>query len=379
MGDYRSRQATVQATLADEELDLVVFGAGPNLQYLTGSDIDWRRFADLEGRVTSLFLPAEGRPVLLAGPFASAEPDLSCEVREMALFDDARSAVEEIVGGLPDRPEAVGVGEYTDASVALAIEDNCNRADLVSAEGMLDAMRAIKDPEEVEKLRNAAAFTDRIMADVVENLEAGDTMREVGLEIEHRGRRAGASDVSFSSTAGFHRSGVEATEEIFNYDSDEPLEPGTSVAFDVGFVTDGYCSDWGRSVYVGDPPAHIADAYAALMTSVVETIDAVGDEVQTVSDVYPHIERVCDREGYGNYLRNRHATGIVGHQIGVEVHESPWLRPENDHELREGMVFCIEPKLWNKGEYYLRVEDMVHVTDSGAESLTQFDRERFVV
>jgi len=377
MGSYRDRQARVQRTLAEQEQDLAVFGAGPNLQHLTGSAIDWRRFADLEGRVTSLFLPADGRPILLVGPFASARADLPCDVREMGLFDDARSAVESIVDELTGGSATVAVGGYTEASVSLAIETGLPRSELVSAEGMLDSMRTIKDGDEVDRLRAVAEFTDRIMGEIVDGVEPGDTMREVGLEIEHLGRMEGATDVSFSSTAGFHRSGVEPTQEIFNYDPDEALEPGTSVAFDVGFVRDGYCSDWGRSVYVGDPPEHIEDAYSALMTAVVETIDAIGDDVQRVSDVFPHIERVCEREGYGEELRNRHANGVVGHQIGVEVHENPWLRPENDQELEDGMVFCIEPKLWNQGEYYLRVEDMVHVTNSGAESLTQFDRERF--
>ena len=378
MVDYRNRQRAVQSILAERNFDLAVFGAGPNLQYLTGSSIEWRRFADLAAKTTSLFVPVEGEPVLLAGPFASGESDLPCEVREMELFDDVQSAVHAVVDSLVEQPEDIAVGEYTEATVALAAESQSGSA-LVSVDGLLDSMRAIKEPEEVERLRAAAELTDEVMLDIVEGIESGDTMREVGLEIEHQGRLAGASDVSFSSTAGFCHSGVEPTEEIFNYDPDEELESGTSIAFDVGFVHDGYCSDWGRSVYVGDPPEHIEDAYRALMTSVVETIDAIGEELQTVSDIFPHIEQVCDREGYGEYLRNRHATGIVGHQIGVEVHENPWLRPENDDELQEGMVFCIEPKLWNKGEYYLRVEDMVHVTADGGESLTQFDRERFVL
>ncbi|MFD1566236.1 M24 family metallopeptidase [Halolamina litorea] len=379
MMDYRGRQAAVQDELADAGIDFAVFGAGPDLQYLTGSSIDWRRYADLGARVTSLFLPAEGEPVLLAGPFAGEESDLPCAVRGMGLFDDPGSAVAAVIDDVADARDTVAVGDYTEGSVTLALTEACPDADLVSAEGLVGPMRAIKTPEEIEALREAAELTDRIMADVVENVEAGDTMREVGLEIEHRGRMAGASDVSFSSTAGFCHTGVEPSGEVFNYDPDEPLESGTSIAFDVGFVHNGYCSDWGRSVYFGEPPEHIASAYEALMTAVVETIDAIGDEVQTVDDLFPYVEQVCDREGYGEYLRNRHETGIVGHQIGVEVHESPWLRPDNDDELEEGMVFCLEPKLWNDGEYYLRVEDMVHVTADGAESLTRFDRERFVV
>jgi Xaa-Pro aminopeptidase len=379
MTDYRRRQRTAQTELAEAGLDLAVFGAGPNLQYLTGASVDWRRFADLGARTTSLFLPVDGRPILLTGPYAGEETDLPCTVRQMGLFDDTRSAVEAAVDELPDRPERVAVDGYAEASVAVAVEDHVLGSDIDSHEGLLAATRAIKSPEEVEALRDAAELTDRIMADVVDDLEPGDTMREVELSIEHRARAAGASDVSFPPTAGFCRSGSEPSDEVFNYDPDEPLDPGSSVAFDVGLVHDGYCSDWGRSVYVGEPPAHIADAYAALMTAVTETIDAIGDDVRTVDDLFPHVERVCDREGYGEYLRNRHTNGVVGHQIGVEVHEDPWLRPDGDAELREGMVFCLEPKLWNDGEYYLRVEDMVHVTADGAESLTRFDRDRFVV
>lgn len=166
---------------------------------------------------------------------------------------------------------------------------------------------------------------------------------------------------------------------MFNYEPTEGLERGTSIAFDVGFVKEGYCSDWGRSFYFGNPPQHVADAYETLMTAVVKTIDAIGEEIHRIDEIYPYIESVCDRDGYGEYLRNRHTNGTVGHQIGVEVHETPWLRPANDHYLEDGMVFCIEPKLWNKGEYYLRVEDMIHVTNGQAESLTRYDREQFVL
>jgi Xaa-Pro aminopeptidase len=164
---------------------------------------------------------------------------------------------------------------------------------------------------------------------------------------------------------------------VFNYELDQPLEPGTAIAFDIGFVMDGYCSDWGRSLYLGEPAEHIKKAYPALMTAVVETIDEMGGEVQRTDQIFDHIEKVCDREGYGDRLRERLPQRMVGHQIGVEVHEDPWLRPDQRQELVDGMVFCIEPKLWHKGEYYLRVEDMVLIKNGKAESLTTYDRELF--
>ena len=78
-------------------------------------------------------------------------------------------------------------------------------------------------------------------------------------------------------------------------------------------------------------------------------------------------------------MRARLKDGTVGHQIGVEVHENPWLKPQEKTRLTEGMVFCIEPKLWDKGRYYLRVEDMVQVNSDGAVSLTHYDREQFQI
>jgi Xaa-Pro aminopeptidase len=67
----------------------------------------------------------------------------------------------------------------------------------------------------------------------------------------------------------------------------------------------------------------------------------------------------------------------MGHQIGTEVHENPWLEPDSKEALRAGMDMCIEPKLWVPGEYYLRLEEMVCVTETGAAFLTNFDRELF--
>ncbi len=99
--------------------------------------------------------------------------------------------------------------------------------------------------------------------------------------------------------------------------------------------------------------------------------------IQEAFGVTRHIEKVCDREGYGDRLRERLPQRMVGHQIGVEVHEDPWLRPDQKQELVDGMVFCIEPKLWHRGEYYLRVEDMVLIKNGKAESLTTYDRELF--
>ena len=152
---------------------------------------------------------------------------------------------------------------------------------------------------------------------------------------------------------------------------------GTSIGFDFGFVMDGYCSDFGRSLYFGPTPEHIRGAYAALQQSVVDVVRTMREGSLRMCDLFPAVERSLDAAGYGEYLRARLPGGVLGHNIGIDVHENPWARPENDQPLRANMVMALEPKLWRSGEYYLRVEDIVLVGEDGAEFLTQFARTVF--
>jgi len=381
MADYGSRFSGLQARMEDRGLDLVVLGASPDFQYLTGTQVEWRRGRDLMNPVDSVFVPRVGEPVILCGmgSVGKAKEGWIKDVRGLEMFEDPTPVVKQIVEGLVGERASVGIGEYTWGKLMLSLASAYKGAKFRSAEGILDVMRAVKEQEEIDKLRKAAKLTENVMGRIIDQVVEGDTMRGLGLKIETMGRMIGASDVSFPSTAGFCRSGGEPTDAVFNYGHEEPLDRGSSIAFDVGFVLDGYCSDWGRSFYLGESRENVSKAYASLQTAVVETLDSIGEEVHRVNEVFPSIERVCDREGYGDYLRARLPNGMVGHQIGVEVHEDPWLRPENSRELVDGMVFCVEPKLWSKGEYYLRVEDMVLIKNGKAESLTNYDRERFIL
>ena len=379
MGNYSRRLNGIQAKMEENGLDLVVLGAGPDFQYLTGAPVEWRRWRDLTDPADAVFVPVDGDPIILAGTGSAKNAKMAWveEVRGLGMFENPAPAVKEIIKELVDEPKKVGVGEYTWGSLMLTVASLCKGASFRSAEGLLDEVRMIKEPGEIDRLRKAAKLTENVMTRIIDQIGAGETMRGASLKIETMGRMIGAGDVSFPATAGFCKSGSEPTDEVFNYEKGQELEPGTSIAFDVGFVLDGYCSDWGRSFYYGEPEEHIEKAYEALQAAVVETVDDIGNEIHKVNEVFPSIELICDREGYGEQLRARLPDGTVGHQIGVEVHEDPWLRPENGHELVDGMVFCLEPKLWHRGEYYLRVEDMVLIKDGGAEFLTNYDRERF--
>ena len=377
MTDYRKRLESLQGLMEEKGLDLVVYGASPDFQYLTGTTVEWRKHRDLNYPADSVFVPREGEPIIMAG-LGNTGKIKECWIadqRPLGMFEDFKPTVKKIMEEL-EYPETIGIGEYTWGSLVLAVANYSRGAKFRSAEGLMDKMRMIKDSYEIEKLKRVAKLTEAVMGKVIDEIDEEATSQGLNLKIEHLGRGLGATDVSFPTTAGFCKSGSEPV-GVFNYEPEQKLETKTAIAFDIGFVLDDYCSDWGRSVYYGEPEEHIEKAYPALMTAVVETIDAMGDEVQRVDQIFDHIEKVCDREGYKDRLLERLPNRMVGHQIGIEVHEDPWLKPGSTQELVDGMVFCVEPKLWHKGEYYLRVEDMVLIKNGKAESLTTFDRELF--
>ncbi|UCH57034.1 MAG: aminopeptidase P family protein, partial [Candidatus Bathyarchaeota archaeon] len=338
-----------------------------------------RRGVDLMHLENNVFVPRKGEPVvtLAMDSAGHAEKSWIGDVRVLKKGASYGELVRRVVSDLGWKGARVGLGDHVWGSTWLEVARAVKGAGFQSAEAFMDHLRMIKDPGEIEILRRAAMLTDEVMERVVSDLEGGVTQGELGLYIEMMGRKSSASDISFPPTGGFVKTGSKVSDQPFIYPADEGLSAGTSIAFDVGFVVDGYCSDWGRSVYYGPAGDDVKNGYEALQRAVVETVDLLHEGSMRVCDVFRSIEGVLDREGYGDYLRARLPDGRVGHQIGIEVHEPPWLKPGNEHLLQAGMVMCLEPKLWRAGEYYLRVEDMVLIHKDRAEFLTNFNREFF--
>ena len=379
--NYCGRLEGLQQRMEEKRIHAVIYGSCQNFQYLTGLPIEWRNCVDLNYPEDNVFVPREGEPKLTLSSNSSRHADATwikdVLVRERDV--NYRKMIESISSDIGWEGGCIGIGEHLWGSTILNVASVFKGASFVKAEALMDDLRMIKDVGEIKALKQVAQLTDDTMKKVIEEINKGTSMRELKLEIEMTGRRHGASNVSFPSNTGFMRSGSQPNGKVYNYEDDEGLTPGSAIWFDVGFIKGGYCSDWGRSLYLGDAPDEIINAYVALQRAVVETVEMMGKEIVKVNEVFPKIEEILDKEGFGDFLRARLPDGKVGHQIGVEVHEEPWLKPENDHELQEGMVMCLEPKLWHDGEYYLRVEDMILINKHGAEFLTKYDREHFLL
>jgi Xaa-Pro aminopeptidase len=377
--DFKRRLTGLQQKMKETGLDLVVYGSCQNFQYLTGLLIDWRHWTDLGSAINNVFVSKRGEPVLTLHEEWSKEAARTWikDVRVLTTEESFEKELKKILKYLSLDGKRVGLGDHVWGSTVTKITKAIENPELQRAEHLMDDVRMIKDSGEVEKLRKVAKLTDEAVERIMPIIKKGATQRELRTELEHEGKKLGASDVSFPPWVGFVKSGSEATTELVTCPVDESLRPGTSIAFDNGFVIDGYCSDFGRSFYYGPANREVKKAYQALQQSVVETVDKMREDNMRVCDVFPAIEKTLDKLGYGDYLRARLPTKSVGHNIGVEVHESPWLEPKYKNVLKSNMVVAIEPKLWHPGEYYLRVEDIVLVGKRRTEFLTNFDRDLF--
>lgn len=373
--DYERRLLALRQKMAEEGCDLAIFGGCPNYQYLTGDLSDWRQAPDHRQGGGDLFVFAEGAPVI------GCQRPPSWNGTSSVAFADIERGISygDWVSSLirSSKPKKIGIGANLGQATHLALH-SCNGTEIVDASHWLDEVRAIKEPEEVERMRAVAKLTDDAMLTVVKGLSDGMSMNDVALEIEMQGRRLGASGVSFGPFSGFMRLGAGQPDDIVNMPTTEGLRANTAICFDVGFVLDGYASDWGRSVYWGKCPSHISDAYKALVDSMIATVSLLHDGSMRACDVYPAVEKELDKRGFGEPMRRRLAEHkVMGHSIGVEVHEAPWLATTSQAPLREGMTIAIEPKLWVPGEYYLRLEEIVLVGKRSSEFLTNFDRSLF--
>jgi len=233
------------------------------------------------------------------------------------------------------------------------------RVELVAAGGLVERIRAVKDAEEVQRIRTAAALADAAFERTIRDGLIGRTEREVQVALEHDMRARGARRPSFDSiiAAGPHGALPHAQPR------DVPIRAGDMVVIDWGAELDGYCSDCTRTVAAGDPGEAARSVYELVLSAQLAGLKGVragrgGREVDAVA-----------REVIGAGGHAEHFGHGLGHGVGLEVHEGPRLSQRSGDTLEAGNVVTVEPGVYVPGRFGVRIEDLMLVTESGAEVL----------
>jgi Xaa-Pro dipeptidase len=391
--DFRRRFDGLQEQMEKFNLDLVVYGSCQNFQYLTGLNEknqywNWRRYTDLGSSVENLFVARNREPILtLSQQIVEYSPQRKTSVKDVRILDDGPlfgfhygenygKLVRKVINDLNIKGQKIGIGDHIWGSTTANLAEGVKNAEFHPAGNLIAGVRATKDDEEIRLLREAAVLTDKVMENVIPKITEGVTQHDIETEVEFQGQKLGASDVDFRPTAIFHKTGSKPSIGPASYPKEKGLVPGTSIAFDIGFVKDGYCSDFGRSFYYGTPDSEMKQGYAALHSAILSTVDRLSSDGLRACDLFPILEKYLEKLGFGKYLPT-YLPELLGHSIGIEAHELPWLTPRYKEEIVPNMVMAWEPRIWRAGKYYMRVEDMILVGKRKAKLLTQFDRNLF--
>ena len=225
----------------------------------------------------------------------------------------------------------------------------------------------IKDEEEIENITKACEITDNCFEYLKEFIKVGKTEKEIAMEIEKYFRLNGADGVSFEPIVA---SGVNSSKP-HAMPTDKKIDLGDVITLDFGCKYKGYCSDMTRTIFVGYIPEAVKEVYDLVLKNQLQTEEELkeGANVKTLSKM---VENDFKLNGYD-------LIHSLGHGVGLDIHEYPYVNSKNDFLLKDNMVVTNEPGIYLPGKFGIRIEDTVLITKNGCINLTKSDKNYIVV
>ena len=373
---FGDRLARARAGLLGKGAGALLIGIGSDLRYLTGYAAH-----PLE-RLTMLVLPGSGSASLVAPRLeamaAAASPAGAADLVEVVAWDETDNPHELVAGLLAtsgvDPAARLLVDPGLWAMHVLALQRALPGRDFGLATEVTRELRMVKSADEVERLRRAAHAADRVVTQIAAGRLVGRTESDVSREVRERLIAEGHAAAPFAIVA----SGPNSASP--HHDAGErTIQPGDPIVLDIGGILDGYGSDTTRTLWVtGGDAGHAPSPEFLAVFDLVRRAHA-----DATAAVRPGIacgeldgiaRSVIADGGYGEAFIHR-----LGHGIGLEGHEEPYLVAGNDEPLRAGFAFSIEPGIYLAGRFGVRIEDIVVCTDTGPDVLNETPRNLLVI
>jgi Xaa-Pro aminopeptidase len=360
---YTGRLDRAAEATATARLSALLVAPSADLLYLSGYDPPpLERLTCLvirPGRAPVLVVPTLERPL--------AESSGLDGLAEIESWDETDHPYE-LVGKIVGRGERLGCSDRMWASHLLRLQQTLPEASFTPASSVIGPLRAVKDSDEIERLRRAARYADETFRRLLREPLESTTEREVADRLSDLLLEMGHDRVAFTIVG----SGPNAASP-HNDPGDRTIQTRDAVVLDFGGSSAGYFSDFSRTVAVREASPELKEVHEIVHEAQERAFRTARPGVPA-QDVDRAARDVIREAGYGNLFIHR-----TGHGIGLEEHEAPYIVEGNEETLRPGMCFSIEPGIYLPGQFGVRIEDIVTVTEDGASRLNHAPRDLEIV
>jgi len=326
--------------------------------YLTGY------FLNPGERLFSLYLSEKGDHKLFVNALFPIEEDLGVE---KIIFTDTDNSIE-IVANHIDKNATVGVDKNWPARFVLGLMDYCD-GKFINASYIVDTLRMYKDEEEKELMRKVSLMNDEACEEIIKRITGDKTEKQIASELIKLYEEMGAEGLSFDPIIGMAANGANPHGEP----GDRYAKPGDAIIIDIGCKKGMYCSDMTRTVFWKEVSEKGREVFEIVLEANKRGI-AASKPGARFCDIDAACRDYITEMGYGEYFTHR-----TGHHIGLEDHDYGDVSSVNTAVAEPGMIFSIEPGIYLPGEFGVRVEDLVLITEDGCEVLNKFNKELTVI
>ena len=283
---------------------------------------------------------------------------------QIVWYSDGEDVISEIIKHL-DTAKPVGIDKEWPAKFLIPLIESDSNVTVKLAGDCVDNVRAVKDAEEIEKMRISSRINDEVILNAINYVKTGMTEKEVAAFVDSEYLRLGADGNSFGTDVSF---GDDAADP-HHMTGDRVLKDNELVLIDMGCIKDGYCSDMTRTFFNGSVSPEEEHVYN-IVRKANEYAESIIRPGMKLSDIDKAARKIISDAGYGEYFTHR-----LGHFIGQTVHEKGDVSSFNDSLAEEGMIFSIEPGIYLPGRFGIRIEDLVLVTADGCEVLNNVSKD----
>lgn len=353
--DFQDRLKKVQQQLSSTEPEACLITNPINRQYITG-------FSGTSGvaliTTDASFLLTDFRYIQAAAEeapyFSIIDHHFNLEKKLAELISDLE------ITNLGIEEDHISYGFYKRLSNQLPSVNynNCY--------GLIENMRIIKEPAEINAIQTAAEISDQAISHIVKMIKPGMSENEVATEIIYFVKKTGADISPRFIVASGYRAALP-----HGYASEKVIQDGEFLMIDFGAIWEGYYSDMTRTFIIGNPTSEQSAIYNTVLNSQLASISAAKSE-NSFSHLYNSSISELEKDGYqlGHGL---------GHGLGLEVHEQPFINSKINGMIKENMTFTLEPGIYFSGWGGVRIEDTVHISTEGCQPLNKFPKELITI